>query len=175
MTLPDPITIVGANFLFVAAVLLIIVLNVHGKVSDKEVAIMCIQTGSLNFITALYFSMVLGMGSMLCGFLLFAFTYFFYAFVILSKSESSTGLGWYCLFVAVLCYPFAGTSLKGGMPVMAFFWALWGVVWGAFWVGNGLKKDIKKFIKFIVWATVILNFVVGTCFVFGWMDFAGFK
>jgi hypothetical protein len=61
------------------------------------------------------------------------------------------------------------------MPVMAFFWALWGVVWGAFWVGNGLQKDITGFIKFIVWLTVFLNFIVGACFIFGWMDFAGFK
>jgi len=175
MTLPDPVSIVGANFLFVAAVLLIIVLNAHGKVGTKEVAIMCIQTGSLNFITALYFSMVFGMGPMLAGFLLFAFTYFFYAFNLLSGSDTSSGLGWYCLFVAVLCYPFAGTSLKGGMPVLAFFWALWGVVWGAFWIANGLQKDIMKFIKFIVWVTVILNFIVGGCFIFGWMDFAGFK
>lgn len=134
---------------------------------------MCIQTGTLNFITALYFSMVFGMGSMLCGFLLFAFTCFFYAFNLLSGSETTTGLGWYCLFVALLCLPFAGTSLAGGMPVLAFFWALWGIVWGAFWVGNGLQKDITPFIKFIVWLTVILNFIVGTSFVFGWMNFAG--
>lgn len=39
MTMPDPVAIVGANFLFVAAALLIIVLNVHGKVGAKEVAI----------------------------------------------------------------------------------------------------------------------------------------
>ncbi len=175
MTLPDPITIVGANFLFVAAVLLVIVLNAHEKVGNKEVAIMCILTGTLNFITALYLSMVLGMGAMLCGFLLFAFTYFFYAFDLLSGSETTTGLGWYCLFVALLCLPFAYTSHLGGMSVLTFFWCLWAVVWGAFWVGNGLQKDISKFIKSIVWLTVVLNFFVGTCFVFGWMDFSGFK
>lgn len=38
MTLPDPITIVGANFLFVAAVLLVIVLNVYGKVGKPSCA-----------------------------------------------------------------------------------------------------------------------------------------
>ena len=175
MTLPDPVSIVGANFLFVAAALLIIVLNVYGKVGAKEVAIMCIQSGALTFITALWGSFVLGAGPFLAGFLLFAFTYFFYAFDILSGSDTTTGLGWYCLFVAVLCYPYAAVNLQGGAPVLAFFWALWGIVWGAFWVGNGLKKNIVGFIKFIVWVTIILNMIVGTCFVFGWMNFAGFK
>jgi len=88
--------------------------------------------------------MAFGMVSMLAGFLFFAFIYFIYAFNLLLESAITAGLGWYCLFVAILCYPFAGSALKSGMPVLAFFWALWGVVWGAFWVENGLQKDLQN-------------------------------
>ena len=63
MTLPDPVSIVGANFLFVAAALLIIVLNVYGKVGAKEVAIMC-SDRSAHFYYRSLGQLCLGCGSL---------------------------------------------------------------------------------------------------------------
>ena len=174
MTHPNGVALLGANMLFVAVVLHIIAMFIQGKVSGKETAAMCILTGSFNCLSALYVGFIMGDAVTLSAYFLFGFTYFLFAFNILLNSETFTGLGNYCLFVALNACVFSYVNFMAGLWVLAFFWVLWGQLWAAFWIANGLKKEIGKFVAFDTYIVVCLNFIVAISFLFGWMNPKGF-
>lgn len=170
MEFPSGLQLLGVNMLFVAFVLYIIALNLQGKVGAKETAAMCILTGGLNVLSALYNGFVLAdLGSM-AGNLLFGFTYFFFAMDILMDSETYTGLGNYALCVVITCIPFIYVNLVAGAFVLAFYWFLWGQLWGAFWVANGLQKNIGPFVAIDTYIVAAINFIGAIGYLFGWIS-----
>jgi hypothetical protein len=174
MTLPNPISLLGVNMLFVAAVLYIIGLSAQGKVGAKETAAMCILTGSTNVLSGFYDGFIMGDPATMAASFLFGFTYFYYAFNLLSKAETSTGLGNYCLFVVITAIPYFIVNAKAGAWILAFFWFLWGQLWAVYWIVNGLKKNLGKFVAYDTYFTAIINLLVAFCFIFGWANFYGF-
>lgn len=174
MVLPNGVMLLGVNMLFVAAVLYIIALNAQGKVGAIETAGMCLLTGLVNNLSAFYAGFIMGDTGTMAASFLFGFTYWFFAFNILAKSETYTGLGNYCFFVLAACVPFFYVNYGAGAWVLAVFWFLWGQLWGAFWVANGLQKNISKFLIFDTYVVAAINFIVAVAFLFGWMTPMGF-
>jgi hypothetical protein len=152
----------GVNMLFVAFILWVIAGNLRGKVGGKETAFLCILVGSLNAVTALYL-LIAGQNALGFGaFLLFAFTYFYFAMDILSNSETYTGLGNYALGVAITTIPFFVVYL-GIDTIQAIVWLVWGQLWFMFFLANGLKKNVLKFMIVDTYIVAIINFVVAIC------------
>ena len=169
MTYPNTIVLLGTNMIFVAAVLYIIALFLQEKVGAKETAGMCILTGSINAISAVYVGFVMGDAVTLTSYLLFGFTYFFFAFNVLQGADTNTGLGNYALVVAICAVPFFYVNFTAGLMILAFFWVMWGQLWAAFWVANGLQKQISKFLAYDTYLVAALNLIVGLGFLFGWI------
>jgi hypothetical protein len=154
----DPLT--GVNMLFVAFILWVIAGNLRGKVGGKETGFLCILVGSLNFITAVYLLVAdknpLGFGA----FLLFAFTYFFFAMDLLAPADTFTGLGNYALGVALTTIPFFILYLRVD-TIQAIVWLVWGQLWFLFYLANG--RGNKKIVPFMIidtYCVAIINFVV---------------
>jgi len=169
MIQPNAIALLGTNMIFVAAVLYVAALFLQGKVGAKEAAIMCILTGSVNTVSALYVGFVMGDAVTLTSYLLFGFTYFFFAFNLLSGTDTNTGLGNYALVVVICAIAFFYVNFTTGVMILAFFWVLWGQLWAMFWVANGLKKDLGKFLALDTHFVAALNLIVGLGFLFGWI------
>ncbi|MCR4429346.1 MAG: AmiS/UreI family transporter [Caldiserica bacterium] len=174
MILPNGVMLLGVNMLFVAAVLYIIALNLQGKVGLKETAAMCILTGLVNNISGFYNGFAMGDTATMAASFLFGFTYWLFAFNILTKTETYTGLGNYCLFVVLTAIAYFIVNIQSGAWVLAVFWFLWGQLWAAFWVANGLKKNLGAFLAFDTYIVAIINFLVALAFIFGWMTPKGF-
>lgn len=155
--------------LFVAFVLYIIALNMAGKVGVKETASMCILTGGINIVSAFYNGLILGDSLTLAANLLFGCTYIFFAFNILGKSETNTGLGNYALCVTLTAIIYLWVNLTSGAYLSAVMWFLWGQLWATFWVANGLQKNILKFTIVNTYIVAIINFVVAIGYMFGWL------
>ena len=133
MTVPNAVIRLGVNMLFVAAVLYVIALAAHGeKVGMKEVAAMCLLTGSVNTISGFYTGLVMGDAATMAALFLFGFTYFYYAFNILAGADTFTGLGGYCLFVVLVCVPYFIVNVQAKAYIVAFFWLLWAQLWAVF-------------------------------------------
>ena len=169
MILPDGISLLGVNMLFVSFTLFIVALNLAGKVGGKETAAFCILTGSVNALSAIYNGFILGDTVSMAACFLFAFTYFFFAMNILKESDTYTGLGNYALGVAVTAAVYIYASITGGTYVLAFYWLLWGQLWACFWIANGLKKNITKFLIGNTYFVVVVNFIGAIGFLFGWL------
>jgi hypothetical protein len=152
----------GVNMLFVAFILWVIAGNLRGKVGGKETAFLCILVGSLNAVTALYL-LIAGKNALGFGaFLLFAFTYFFFAMNILSNSDTYTGLGNYALGVAITTIPFFVVYL-GIDTIQAIVWLVWGQLWFMFYLANGLKKNVLKFMIVDTYIVAVINIFVAIC------------
>ena len=149
----------GVNMLFVAFILWVIAGNLRGKIGGKETAYLCILVGSLNAITALYLLLngnPLGFGA----FLLFAFTYYYFAMDILGSADTFSGLGNYALGVALTTIPFFVVYL-GIDTIQAIVWLVWGQLWFMFYLANGLgKKGVVPFMIIDTYIVAIINFVV---------------
>lgn len=169
MTTPDGIQLLGVNMLFVAFVLYIIALNMAEKIGAKETATMCIITGGINIISAFYNGFILGDSLTLAANLLFGCTYVFFAFNLLGKSETNTGIGNYALGVALTSIAYFWSSAVSGTHILTLMWFLWGQLWATFWVANGLGKNIIRFTIVNTYIVAIINFIVAIGFLFSWL------
>jgi len=169
MTIPVGSELLGVLMLFVAFILLVVALNLQGKVGATETGILCILVGGLCTISGFYNGFVVGDAGSMAGNLLFGFTYLFFAMNLLMKSDTGTGLGFFCLGVLATAIVFTAVSAASGAYLMAFYWFLWGQLWGCFWVANGLQKDIKSFLIKDTYFVVVLNFAGAIGFLFGWL------
>lgn len=167
--MPDPTILLGANMLYVAAVLFIIATNVLGKCCAKEAGGFAALVGTLNVATGFYSGFVLGDPVSLAGYLLFGFTYWLLAINVFSGAETFTGLGSYCFFVMLTTVPFIYFFAVATVWVSAIFWFLWGQLWGTFWVLNGLQKPIVRFTAINTYVVALLNGLVGAALMFGWL------
>jgi hypothetical protein len=142
---PDPLT--GVNCVFVSFVLWVIAGNLRGKVGAKETAYLCILTACINGVTAVYLLFVGGNPVGFGAFLLFSFTYFFFAMDLLGGADTVTGLGNYCLGVAVVTIPYFVLYL-GIDTIQAIIWLIWGQLWFLFYLANA--RGIKKVVPFMI-------------------------
>ncbi|HLQ84527.1 MAG TPA: AmiS/UreI family transporter [Salinisphaeraceae bacterium] len=134
---------VSVVLLYVGAVLFCNGIWLLGRISDKEIRIINIFTGSTNVIIsiiAITIAEIQGDFALIvfsAQILLFAFTYLWVAFNNHTEADGR-GLGWFCLFVALTAAPTSALTLQnaGSDPWLiwlGFNWAAWAVLWFLYW------------------------------------------
>jgi len=138
----------GVVLLFVGVVLIVNGLTLAGRIEAKEAAVLNTLVGSLSAFAGILGAVqastpadFLAVGSGL----LFAFTYLYVAGVHWFKLNGS-GLGWYCLFVAITAIPLSWNSYAIGDMRMASIWLIWSSLWLLFFLDLCTTIRVKRFL-----------------------------
>jgi hypothetical protein len=156
----------GVALFFIGAVLVVNGVSLTGRIDAKDAAGLNLLVGLLALLINLK---GLALASAPADFfasaggLLFAFTYLYLA-VVQWHGLQGTGLGWYCLFVAVSALVYA--LLAQDIRVQAM-WLLWASLWFLFFVSLGLRRPLR----FLPAYTVVLG--IGTCWIPGLLMMTG--
>ena len=148
----------GLVLLYVGAVLFVNGIWLLGRISGREIAIMNVFTGLVGLVVAVFATAQQDVASVqLAGYvLLFAFTYLWVAYNQYVDSDGS-GLGWYCLFVAVTAVPVSIITLSeaAGDTILVWLglnWAVWAVLWFLYFLLLALKRPIQKVAAYVTLA-----------------------
>lgn len=146
---------IGLVLLYVGAVLFVNGIWLLGRITPREVAIMNVFTGLVGLVVAVFAVAAQDLASVqLASYvLLFAFTYLWVAYNQYINAEG-TGLGWYCLFVAVTAVPVSIITLSdaGGDTFLVWLglnWAAWAVLWFLYFLLLALKRPIQKLAAYV--------------------------
>lgn len=148
---------IGLVLLYVGAVLFVNGIWLLGRIQDREIAILNVFTGIVGLVVAVFAVAQGDLASVqLAAYvLLFAFTYLWVAYNQYIGAEGS-GLGWYCLFVAVTAVPVAIITLGQADSVfltwLGLNWAAWAVLWFLYFLLLALKRPIQKFTAYVTTA-----------------------
>ncbi|MPZ67713.1 MAG: transporter [Pseudonocardiaceae bacterium] len=145
----------GLVLLYVGAVLFVNGIWLLGRITPREVAIMNIFTGVVGLMVAVFAVGQKDLASVrLAGYvLLFAFTYLWVAYNQYIDADGS-GLGWYCLFVAITAVPVSVITLAstGGEAFLVWLglsWAVWAVLWFLYFLLLAVKRPIQKLAAYV--------------------------
>lgn len=135
----------SVGLLFVGAVLFINGVMLLGWIDARSAAPMNFFVGGLQIITPLYliFTADGDADTILSasGLFLFSFTYLYVA-VNLTWDLDGTGLGYFCLFVAVTAVVFSILNFtRFADPAFGVIWLYWAFLWSLFFVLLGRKRD----------------------------------
>ena len=142
----------AVGLLYVGAVLFVNGLSLIGAVRGTSMIPMNLFVGVLQVITPLYIiftangneGVIVGAS----GLFLFGFTYLYVAMNNAFKLDG-TGLGWFCLFVAIVAcvYSFWHFANYSGINasrdvgyLLGCLWANWAFLWLLFWIVLGIDK-----------------------------------
>lgn len=160
----------GLILLYVGAVLFVNGIWLLGRISNIEVAIMNVFTGLVGLVVAVFAVAQQDLASIqLAGYvLLFAFTYLWVAYNQFIKADGS-GLGWYCLFVAITAAPVSVITLidAGGdifLTWLGLNWAAWAVLWFLYFLLLAMKRSIQ-----VIAAYVTIAVGIGTAWLPGFL------
>lgn len=156
----------GVALFFIGAVLVVNGVALTGRIEARDAAGLNLLVGLLALVinlTGLAQAHASGDYFASAGGLLFAFTYLYLA-AVQWRGLQGTGLGWYCLFVAVsaLVYALAASDLR-----LRVMWLLWSSLWFLFFLSLGLRKPVR----FLPAYTVAIG--VGTCWAPGMLMMTG--
>ena len=135
----------SVGLLFVGAVLFINGVMLLGWIDAKSAAPMNFFVGGLQIITPLYLIFTAnGDADVILaasGLFLFSFTYLYVA-VNLTWDLDGTGLGYFCLFVAITAVVFSFLNFtRLGDPAFGVIWLHWAFLWLLFFLLLGRKRD----------------------------------
>ncbi|PVZ05361.1 AmiS/UreI family transporter [Actinomycetospora cinnamomea] len=135
----------SVGLLFVGAVLFINGVMLLGWVDARSAAPMNFFVGGLQIITPTYLIFTAnGDADVILaasGLYLFSFTYLYVA-VNLTWDLDSTGLGYFCLFVAVTALVFSFLNFtRFADPAFGVIWLYWAFLWSLFFVLLGRKRE----------------------------------
>jgi putative amide transporter protein len=135
----------AVGLLFVGAVLFINGIMLLGWIDAKSAAPMNFFVGALQIITPTYLIFTAGGDAeailMASGLYLFAFTYLYVA-LNLTFNLSGTGLGYFCLFVAISALVFSYLNFTRFNDVgFGVIWLYWVFLWALFFVLLGLGRE----------------------------------
>lgn len=151
------------GLLYVGAVLFVNGLMLLNRVDSKSASIFNLFVGTLQVITPLYLitssqgdpSIILSAS----GIFLFGFTYLYVGFTNLLNLKT-TGLGWYCLWVAILALGFSYVNFIQFSDIkFGIIWLLWSYLWLLFFLLLGLGKEISHYVGKV---TIVLSWVTAT-------------
>ena len=136
----------AVGLLYVGAVLFVNGLSLLGLVKGKSMIPMNLFVGLLQIVTPLYLiftangnqATIVGAS----GLFLFGFTYLYVAMNNAFNLDGS-GLGWFCLFVAVTACVYSYFNFQLATPagnILGVLWANWAFLWLLFWLVLGLGK-----------------------------------
>lgn len=160
---------IGLILLYVGAVLFVNGIWLLGRINPREVAIMNIFTGAVGLVVAVFAVAQQDIASIqLAGYvLLFAFTYLWVAYNQYIEAEGS-GLGWYCLFVAITAVPVSIITLSDAdstfLVWLGIDWAAWAVLWFLYFLLLAAKRPIQRL---AAWVTIVVG--IGTAWIPGFL------
>jgi hypothetical protein len=135
-----------------------------GKAEAKSVGIFNIFIGAIQIIIPFYLLTLSGQNNWehynIAAIFLFGLTYLYVGITILKGLEGD-GLGWFCLWVAIIAVVYTFTSFIHFHDIVnTFTWGLWSFLWFLFFLSNALKKKIDHYIGIVAfvlsWVTLTI-------------------
>ncbi|PFM65415.1 acetamide transporter [Bacillus cereus] len=139
-------------------------LVILGKAEMKSAGVFNLFVGALQIIIPFYLIMISDQSNWTvysyAATFLFGLTYL-YVGVTFITGVSSTGLGWFCLWVAIIALFYMVVSFVQFQDVLnALTWFMWALLWYLFFVLNVQKKNINQYLGRIAfvqsWVTLTL-------------------
>ena len=139
-------------------------LVILGKVEMKSAGVFNLFVGALQIIIPFYLIMISDQSNWTvysyAATFLFGLTYL-YVGVTFIKGMDSSGLGWFCMWVAIIALFYMVISLVQFHDVVnALTWFMWALLWYLFFVLNAQKKNINQYLGRIAfvqsWVTLTL-------------------
>lgn len=139
-------------------------LVILGKAEMKSAGVFNLFVGALQIIIPFYLIMISDQSNWTvysyAATFLFGLTYL-YVGVTFIKGMDSSGLGWFCIWVAIIALFYMVVSfVKFHDVVNALTWFMWALLWYLFFVLNTQKKNINQYLGRIAfvqsWVTLTL-------------------
>ncbi|MDA1849521.1 AmiS/UreI family transporter [Bacillus cereus] len=139
-------------------------LVILGKAEMKSAGVFNLFVGALQIIIPFYLIMISDQSNWTvysyAATFLFGLTYL-YVGVTFIKGMDSSGLGWFCIWVAVIALFYMVVSFVQFHDVVnALTWFMWALLWYLFFVLNTQKKNINQYLGRIAfvqsWVTLTL-------------------
>ncbi|MDM5196445.1 AmiS/UreI family transporter [Bacillus hominis] len=139
-------------------------LVILGKVEMKSAGVFNLFVGALQIIIPFYLIMISDQSNWTvysyAATFLFGLTYL-YVGVTFIKGMDSSGLGWFCIWVAIIALFYMVVSFVQFHDVVnALTWFMWALLWYLFFVLNTQKKNINQYLGRIAfvqsWVTLTL-------------------
>ncbi|MED1411719.1 MULTISPECIES: AmiS/UreI family transporter [Bacillus] len=139
-------------------------LVILGKAEMKSAGVFNLFVGALQIIIPFYLIMISDQSNWTvysyAATFLFGLTYL-YVGVTFITGMSSTGLGWFCLWVVIIALFYMVVSFVQFQDVLnALTWFMWALLWYLFFVLNVQRKNINQYLGRIAfvqsWVTLTL-------------------
>ena len=139
-------------------------LVILGKAEMKSTGVFNLFVGALQIIIPFYLIMISDQSNWTvysyAATFLFGLTYLYVA-VTFIKGMDSSGLGWFCIWVAIIALFYMVVSFVQFHDVVnALTWFMWALLWYLFFVLNTQKKNINQYLGRIAfvqsWVTLTL-------------------
>ncbi|PDZ07046.1 acetamide transporter [Bacillus cereus] len=139
-------------------------LVILGKAEMKSAGVFNLFVGALQIIIPFYLIMISDQSNWTvysyAATFLFGLTYL-YVGVTFIKGMDSSGLGWFCMWVAIIALFYMVVSFVQFHDVVnALTWFMWSLLWYLFFVLNTQKKNINQYLGRIAfvqsWVTLTL-------------------
>lgn len=139
-------------------------LVILGKAELKSAGVFNLFVGALQIIIPFYLIMISDQSNWTvysyAATFLFGLTYL-YVGVTFIKGMDSSGLGWFCIWVAIIALFYMVVSFVQFHDVVnALTWFMWALLWYLFFVLNTQKKNINQYLGRIAfvqsWVTLTL-------------------
>lgn len=139
-------------------------LVILGKAEMKSAGVFNLFVGALQIIIPFYLIMISDQSNWTvysyAATFLFGLTYL-YVGVTFIKGMDSSGLGWFCIWVAIIALFYMVVSFVQFHDVVnALMWFMWALLWYLFFVLNTQKKNINQYLGRIAfvqsWVTLTL-------------------
>ncbi len=151
----------AVGLLYVGGVLFVNAVMLLGKAEPRSVGIFNLFVGALQVVVPFYIIATASDSDVILnasGIFLFGFTYLYVGITNLWGFDSS-GLGWYCLWVAIIAIVYSLLNFfYFGDPIFGVIWLAWSFLWTLFFILLALKREISRFTG---WVTMVVAWV--TC------------
>ncbi|MED1283817.1 AmiS/UreI family transporter [Bacillus mycoides] len=139
-------------------------LVILGKVEMKSAGVFNLFVGALQIIIPFYLIMISDQSNWTVYSYAATFSFgltYLYVGVTFIKGMDSSGLGWFCIWVAIIALFYMVVSFVQFHDVVnALTWFMWALLWYLFFVLNAQKKNINQYLGRIAfvqsWVTLTL-------------------
>ncbi len=153
----------AVGLLFVGGVLFVNAIMLLGQADPKNVGVFNLFVGVLQVAIPFY---LVATGETeddilnASGIFLFGFTYLYVGITNLT-GQSTSGLGWYCLWVVILAVAFSLVNfIRFDDVKFGTIWLNWAALWGLFWLVLAMGRD--ELTRATGWTTLVMSFTTCT-------------
>lgn len=142
--------VANVGLLYVGAVLFLNSIMLLGRIDGKSAAIFNVFIGLLQIFTPIYLIVsAKGDAAIILsasGIVLFGFTYLYVGLTNWFNIKTK-GLGWYCLWVAIIALGFAYVNFTTFSDIkFGIIWLFWSFLWLLFFLLLGLELPIDRYV-----------------------------